>query len=506
MNVAGPAPLRTIVDVLEATVDAAGDREAFVDGDRRITFAGWRRAAGGVAAALREAGVRRGDMVCLRMASSLDYAVCYLATVRLGAVASGINPRLGPSEVSAILARAGPRVTVRDDSRRSLDGGGRILDVGDLSASFDRDPPRGLPRLRPDEPVAVVWTSGTTGLPKGAVFDHGNLAAVARGSGDLSAPGDRRLSPLPFAHVGYMTKLWDELANAITTVIVPSPWKASEALRLIEEEAVTVAQGVPSQWSLMLAHPDAERRDLSSLRVAGTGGSSVAPALVRQIRDRLCCPVVVGYASTEAAIITRSQVGDTDEDVATTVGQASDGVELMVVDDAGRAVETGAVGTVRCRSRAAMRRYLGDPELTASVLDGDGWLTTGDLGRLDGRGYLSLVGRRSDMYLRGGYNVYPAEVEGVLSSHPSVSQAAVVGVPDEVLGEVGAAFVVPEGGRATSTEELREWCRARLADYKAPDVVHVVEALPLTAMSKVDKRALAARPFGSPGARPSASR
>src|SRR5262249_38275820 len=156
--------------------------------------------------------------------------------------------------------------------------------------------------------------------------------------GDLSSPGDRRLSPLPFAHVGYMTKAWDELVNVITTVVVPSPWKADDALRLIDEEAITVAQGVPTQWSLMLAHPRLDSTRLSSLRVAGTGASTVPPELVREMRRRLGCPVVVAYTSTEAAITTRSRLGESDEVVSGTVGGASEGVELAVADDEGRSL------------------------------------------------------------------------------------------------------------------------------------------------------------------------
>ncbi|HEX6477086.1 MAG TPA: AMP-binding protein, partial [Acidimicrobiales bacterium] len=316
-------------------------------------------------------------------------------------------------------------------------------------------------------------------------FGHTNLEACAVGAGDLSRPGDRRLSPLPFAHVGFMTKAWDELVNVITTIIVPSPWKAGEALRLIEEEVVTVAQGVPTQWSLMLAHPRFDATDVSSLRVAGTGASTVPPELVREMRRRLGCPVVVAYTSTEAAITTRSRIGDADEVVSGTVGRASEGVEVEVKGT------RGEVGRVRCRSAAVMRGYWGDPARTAEVLDADNWLTTGDLGRFDDVGNLVLVGRRSEMYIRGGYNVYPAEVEAVLGEHPGVDEVAVVGLPDPVLGQIGAAYVVPVPGAVPPTQDdLRDWCRRRLADYKAPDRLELRTELPLTSMLKVDKQAL----------------
>jgi acyl-CoA synthetase (AMP-forming)/AMP-acid ligase II len=356
--------------------------------------------------------------------------------------------------------------------------------------------------------VAIVWTSGTTGEPKGAVFGHANLEAVARGAGDLSRPGDRRLSPLPFAHVGFMTKPWDELVNVITTVIVPSPWRAADAVRLIEDEAVTVAQGVPTQWSLMLANPRFDTTDVSSLRVAGTGASTVPPELVREMRRRLRCPVVVAYASTEAAITTRSRIGDPDEVVSATVGSASEGVEIEVVDDEGRPTARGAIGRVRCRSAAVMREYWQDPERTRQVLDADGWLATGDMGRLDDDGNLVLAGRGSEMYIRGGYNVYPAEVEAVLGEHPEVDKVAVVGVPDPVLGQIGAAYVVPAadaGPGHPALEDLRAWCARKLADYKAPDRLELLNDLPLTSMLKVDKQALAASSTTAPAPPSSAS-
>jgi len=471
------------------------DREAFVDGDVRLTFAGWDRAADAVAARFAELGVTVGDVVCLVLASSTDYAICYQAAIRLGAVTSGVNPRLGRREVESILARTAPRVTVVDPGIATLPAGasaGSVLtppDVGDAVRAGGR--PATFPVIGLDDPVAIVWTSGTTGVPKGAVFDQGCLRAMVEGAGVLSEPGDRRLSPLPFAHVGYMTRVWDELVHVITTVIVPTPWKAGECLRLIGAESVTVGQGVPAQWSLMLAHPDLATTDLSTLRIAGTGAARVPAELVREMRARLGCPVVVRYTSTEACISTGTRLDDDDEVIANTVGRPSGGVELRIVGDDGRAAPAGHVGEVVLRSRAAMRRYWKDPERTAEVIDPDGWVHTGDLGWLDDRGNLSLVGRRTEMYIRGGYNVYPAEVEAALGEHPGVDRVAVVGLPDPVLGQIGGAVVVPGDPSSPPTaDELRAWCRDRLANYKAPDRVLIVEDLPLTSMSKVDKRSL----------------
>ncbi|HMD45172.1 MAG TPA: fatty acid--CoA ligase family protein, partial [Acidimicrobiales bacterium] len=361
----------------------------------------------------------------------------------------------------------------------------------------------------PSDPVALVWTSGTTGRPKGAVFDHANLAAVAAGTDVLSHPGDRRLSPLPFAHVGYMTRAWDEMAHEITTVITPTPWLAADALEVMVAERVTVAQGVPTQWALVLELDELDGADLSALRIAGTGAARITAEQVAEMRRRLGVPVVVRYTSTESSLGTGTRPEDPDEVVATTVGRPVPGVELAVTDEAGAVLAAGVVGRVRIRSGAVMRGYWGgpsasgahdavaviDPEATAAVLGSDGWLSTGDFGTLDADGNLSLAGRDNEMYIRGGYNVFPAEVEAVLAGHPEVARVAVVGAPDPVLGEVGVAFVVPAAGtpQTPSVEALRELCAGRLADYKAPDAVVAVDELPLTLMMKVDKRALTDR-------------
>jgi acyl-CoA synthetase (AMP-forming)/AMP-acid ligase II len=507
----------TVVDVLRAAAVANADVEAYVEPStggsprRQLTFAQWDRSADGVAGLLAGVGVGRGSVVALLLPSSIDYMVCYAAATRLGAIVSGINLRLGEREVRSILERTRPAVSVVDRGAAPPPGpAGVVVDRSQLRAAMDGPPPPALPGLQRSDPVTVVWTSGTTGLPKGAVFDHAGLAAVAAGTDVLSQPGDRRLSPLPFAHVGSMTRTWDEIANGITTVITPTPWRADETIRIIADERITVAQGVPTQWALVLAHPDLDGVDTSSLRVAGTGASRVPAELVAAIRERFGVPVVVRYTSTEASLGTGTVPGDPDEVVATSVGRPVPGVALQLVGDDGRPVPADEVGRVRLRSAAVMRGYWGGPPTgpgaeglvldhaaTRSVLADDGWLTTGDFGMVGDDGCLRLVGRANELYIRGGYNVYPAEVEGALGGHPAVAQVAVVGAPDPVLGEIGVAFVVPaEGGPRDGDlllAELRRRARDTLADYKAPDRIVVVDGLPLTSMMKVDKRDLAAR-------------
>jgi len=529
----------TLVDVLRAAGRINAEVEAYVEPatpDRprsALTFGGWDRAADGVAGLLARHGVGPGTVVCLLLPSSIDYMVCYAAVLRLGAITSGINLRLGSAEVTSILERTRPVVTIVDDGLAGPVGPtGRLLTRATCTASAAGPGPDVWPELASSDPVAVVWTSGTTGLPKGAVFDHDSLRAVAEAADVLSAAGDRRLSPLPFAHVGSMTRVWDEAANGVTTVITPTPWKAADAVAILAAERITVAQGVPTQWALVLARPELAGADLSALRIAGTGASRVPAALVAAMREALGVPVVVRYTSTEASLGTGTVPGDPDEAVATSVGRPVPGVELRVTEDgeseagaptAGEAeggaghpdrpvrdVADGEVGRVRLRSDAVMRGYWGGPPTgpgagglvldrvaTDRVLATDGWLTTGDFGYLDVDGRLHLVGRANELYIRGGYNVYPAEVEAAVGDHPGIEQVAVVGAPDPVLGEIGVAFVVPAPGvdpdPADLVVTLREAACRTLADYKAPDRVVVVDRLPLTSMMKVDKRVLATR-------------
>ena len=487
-----------VVDLFDAVVQRAGDVEAFVHDGRRITFEQWGRAADGVATRLAGMGVRPGDVVGVSLPSSIDYAIAYQAILRLGAITSGMNPRLGPAENAHIIERSEPVVIVTDAGPSAM-GSVPLLSCAELREAAADTPFTARPSVVDTDPVAIVWTSGTTGRPKGAVFDHACLRAMAAAAGPLSRVGDRRLSPLPFAHVGYMTRVWDELMHVITTIVCPTPWTAAGALELIGTERVTVGQGVPAQWQMMLAHPDLATTDVSSLRIVSTGAARVPPEMVEAMRNSFGCPVVVRYTSTEACVSTGTALEDPDEVICTTVGTPGSGVEMELRLEEGRGrqvmpTDSGdtEVGTVCLRSRAMMRGYWREPELTAAAIDTEGWLLTGDLGFLDGRGDLHLAGRSTEMYIRGGYNVYPIEVENRLGQHPAVDRVAVLGAEAPVLGEIGVAFVVPRDAAAPPTlESLRSWCTEELASYKAPDALVLLDELPLTAMSKVDKRALA---------------
>ena len=489
----------TVIDVLDEVATAHPDAEAYVDGKVRLTYAGLAARSAGWADTLADHGIGRGDVVAISLPSSVEYAVAYVGALRLGSVTTGINPRLGRREVAGIVARARPSAAIVEDGHSHEGFTGAAFHRRDVAGVSDGDPSSRRVRLSPDDPVAIVWTSGTTGEPKGAVYDHRRLEALSRATGELSRPFDRRLSPVPFAHVGYMTRLWDEIANVMTSVIVPTPWSARGALDLIEQERITVGQGVPTQWELMLRQPDLDGWDVSSLRLIATGAARVPAALVAALRQAFGCPVVVRYATTEASVIAGTMAADPPTVVEATVGAPCPTVEVRIADDAGRPVPTGAVGMIEVRSPAVMCGYLGED--VESPIRAEGWLVTGDAGSLDEDGRIRLVGRRSEMYIRGGYNVYPLEVEQVLAEHPSVAEVAVAGVHDVVLGSVGMAWVVwVPGAPVPGLDGLRRWCKEQLADYKAPDRLTVVDFLPRSQMGKVDKLALVAQAAASAAA------
>jgi len=498
-----PPPLRgdfeTVVDAMDAAREQFGWREAYVEGDRRLTFAAWIDAADRLARAMVNRGVRPGDVVALTLPASIDYAIVYAAAVRAGAVATGLNPRLGPREVTAILDRAAPALVVGAH-------GGMARD--ELAAAC-AGPPLGDDRVRGrrDDPVVIIWTSGTTGAPKGAWFDHDGLRAAVSSAGAMSAPFDRRLSATPFAHAGFMAKLWEQLAWGLTLVLTPTPWTVHDTVRLLADERITVAGAVPTQWAKLVEAPGLGAA--AHLRLALSATAPAPPALVERIGRALGCPVVVRYAMTECPSITGTEPDDPPEVQYRTVGRPQAGIEVEL-RDGDAAVPAGAVGRVFVRSACAMRGYWHDADLTRAALGPDGWLRSGDLGRFDRDGNLELCGRVDDMYIRGGYNVYPLEVEHVLAEHPGVADVSVIGVGAPVIGEIGVAFVVLRGAAAPgadapgadapgadapgadapTADDLRAWCRERLADYKAPDEVVFVDALPLTSMMKVDKAAL----------------
>jgi acyl-CoA synthetase (AMP-forming)/AMP-acid ligase II len=506
----------TLPELLRTAAREAPEAEAFRYRDERLTYADWDALAERLAGGLAGRGIGRGDVLALLLPSTPFYLVCYLAAARLGAVTTGINVRYRRSEIGHILERSAARLLVAVESWHDADFRALVREVApacdavwvagdDLRAGTrgvvsrlagDRACPA-VP-VAPDDPVAIVWTSGTTGVPKGAWYAHRSLMAVAEIDAHRHAGGappfQKHLAAgLSFAHVGTMSRIAIQIAHLGTTLIhdVFDPLAVLEA---IARERLVDLGGFPTQVIMLLDHPERRRHDLSSLRFVLLGGAPATPALIRRVQAELGVRVSVRYSSTEVGIATASLPDDPPELFATTVGRATAGVELVIVGEGGQALPPGAVGHVWVRSPATMRGYWRDPAATAAVLDGAGWVHTGDLGFLDAAGYLHLRGRQSEMFIRGGFNVYPAEVEAVLARHPKVARAAVVGVPDAVFGEIGWAFVVPrDGNDPPALAELRAFVGGELASFKRPDGLTILAELPLTPMYKVDSRALRRR-------------
>jgi acyl-CoA synthetase (AMP-forming)/AMP-acid ligase II len=486
-----------------------GDSTAYVtEPGRPISYAALDTATDAIASGLHARGVREGDVVALVLPPGPEYLFAYVAAAKVGAVTAGVNDRLAPRERDTVLARAEPRLVVAGPGLEPADVDGEVITA--TSTGHDAAVEEVLGELRgvgappelvddPERPVAIIFTSGTTGTPKGALYTNRQLAFITETDvGDAWGSGGRSFTGTSFAHLGFMTKLPGNLRRGGTNFIM-ARWRADAALRLVERERMASVAGVPAQLALMLAHPDFDSFDLDSVRFLIAGGGPVTPGLADEARRRFGAALATRYSCTEAGIGLGTAFEDPDEDAVVSVGRPHPAVDLAVLDEDDVAVPAGEVGSVCLRSNAVMREYWHDADATAAAFTADHFVRTGDLGWVDDRGRLRLVGRSKEMYVRGGYNVYPVEVEGVLSALPSVAGVAVVPRPDRVMGEIGVAVVVPRDPAAPpSLEDLRAAARDALAAYKLPEALALTDALPLTAAEKVDRAALAREFGGSP--------
>ena len=343
-----------------------------------------------------------------------------------------------------------------------------------------------------DRPIAIVFTSGTTGTPKGAVFGGKQIAFITQCDvGDTWGQGGHSMAGSALAHLGPTTKLAGNIKKGSTQHLSRRPWKAADALASIAALKIAAFGGVPTQVALMLRDPTFDRTDLSSVRAVVMGGGPATPALVREARARIPAPLSVRYSCTEAGIGCGTSFSDPLEDAEISVGRPQAGVRLQIRREDGEECGPGEIGEVCLGSPAVMDGYWRNSTANAEVFTADGSVRTGDLGWIDDQGRLRLAGRNRERYVRGGYNVHPMEVEGVLADHPDVASVAIVAREDPVMGEVGVAVIVPKVGSATpDLNQLRAFGGDRLARYKLPDELVVVSALPLTPGEKVDRRAL----------------
>ena len=471
--------------MLAATVTEAarrwGDAVAYVSAaGEPLTYRELDRLSDEVAGGLAARGVGEGDVVAIVLPPWPEFVVAYAAAAKLGAITAGVNERLTDSERTACLDAAGARVVVDVDLAASRLAALRV--DGFVPPPLADDPER---------PVAIVFTSGTTGTPKGAVFAGRQLDFITEvDTGWRWGGGSGQVGGTTFAHLGPMTKLPGALARGGTTHLLER-WRAADALALVARERIPGLGGIPTQLALMLADPTFADHDLSCVQAIVMGGGPAAPSLVRSIREGFGAPVAVRYSCTEAGIGTGTGLADPTEDAEVSVGRPQPGVELLVLDGDDRPVAPGDVGAVCLKSPATMSGYWHAPEATAAAFTPAGAVRTGDLGWVDDRGRLHLVGRAREMYVRGGENVFPTEVEAVLAADPSVDAVAVIPRGHHVWGEIGVAVVVPRDPAAPPTlASLRAGAAGRLAAFKLPEDLVVVDSLPLTAMDKVDRRAL----------------
>jgi acyl-CoA synthetase (AMP-forming)/AMP-acid ligase II len=493
--------VRTIPALLAATVEAHGDRLAVVDGDVRLTYAELRDEARRVGAALVACGVGVGDRVAIWAPNRVEWITSVLGLWSAGAVLVPINTRFKGAEAADILRRSGARVLVTVDELLGADYLG-MLDGHDLPELTTRlvlgsegwssflaagEEPGEVP-LTEDSWSDILFTSGTTGQPKGVVQTHGRTLEVATDWVAMTGlrPDDRYLMVNPYFHMfGLKAGILASVA-AGATMYPEAVFDADRVLARVASERITVLPGAPTLYQSLLDHPGRGDHDLSSLRVAVTGAADIPVELIRRVVDELPFPTIItGYGLTEGGTASATGPDDDVETIATTVGRPRPSFELRI-DGA-----DGEPGEILLKGASIMSHYLDDPEATAAALSDDGWLRTGDLGVVGDDGCLRIVGRAKDMFIVGGFNAYPAEIENALCRHPAVKEAAVIGIPDQRLGEVGMAFVVADG--ALTEDELVAWARDEMANYKVPRRVAFLDALPLNATGKVEKNVLRER-------------
>jgi HIP---CoA ligase len=475
---------RTIPEMVLSAADRFGDAEAVVDGPLRLSFtevvARLRCAAG----AFADLGIEKGDRVAVWAPNCAEWMIAAFGLLTAGGVLVPVNTRFKAEEAADVIGRSGAKAVLVQKGFLGQDyaapAGVPVIDLkSDFLSSgspFQRAPAEWLDGSDISD---IIFTSGTTGRPKGVMMNHSqNLRLYAEwcALADLRE-GDRYLMVNPYFHTfGFKAGLIASFTRGATMVPV-AVFDIDRVVELIERERITMLPGPPTLYHSLLAVED--KTKLATLRAAVTGAADIPVELVRRVHEELPFKTLAtGYGLTEAGTVTLSRPGDSFEDIATTAGVACDGVEVRIADD----------GEVLVRGYSVMQGYLDDPAATAEAIDGDGWLHTGDLGTLDAAGRLRIVGRKKDMFIVGGFNAYPAEIEGFLLEHPAVAQAAVIGVPDERMGQVGKAFIVTkDGSDPVGGEELIAWSRERMAGFKVPRYVEFLDELPLNATGKVMK-------------------
>jgi acyl-CoA synthetase (AMP-forming)/AMP-acid ligase II len=516
--------MRTLSSVLRDTTSKFPNRPAILDpGGRRLTYAELDQEASRLARGLLDLGVGKGDKVGLWMPNNPEWVVAYFAIARVGAVVVPMNTRYKTHEVEYILGNSEATtlfavdsfvgidyLSMIDEIRPKLPNLKHVVIVGKTGKDmhrWDDVVARGTRLLAdgkleareklcdPKDNVFILYTSGTTGNPKGAMLSHHNIAKNAEQVTEVlrASEKDAFLLAVPFFHCFGCVM---GIAGAITwgaSLIPMAVFKPREALELIERFGVTVLYGVPTMFVLELEEvrkgkPEGSKYQISTLRTGIMAGAPCPVEVMRGTMNELHCNVSIAYGLTEASpVITMTRFDDSIERRVETVGRALGGIEVKIADDDTKSVGMGETGELACRGYNVMLGYYKMADKTAESIDKDGWLYSGDLATMDAEGYVRIVGRKKDMLITGGFNVYPAEIEEYLFTHPDVLNVSVIGVPDPVMGEVAAVYVIPRDGATIDPQEIVDSCAKEIANFKVPRYVVVVKELPMTQSGKIQK-------------------
>lgn len=504
----------TIPHAAEAAARSWPDSTALIEGDVVWTFEElWQRSRA-AASALLVKGIKAGDRIAVWAPNRCEWIVAAIATMAIGATVVTLNTRLKGREAGDILRRTRARILFAVSDFLGIDYRELLSDenLPDLSeiVMLDRDfdafvalgrsagdpaIDQALALVDADAVSDILFTSGTTGSPKGVLMTHGRVlpqCAVWIKNTGLSF-GERYLIANPFFHSFGMKVGWVACLLSGAVAVPMAQFETAKAIELIERLKINFLPGPPTIFQMLLSERESQPFDTSSLRGGTTGAATVPPVLVERIREELGIrDIITAYGMTECVNITSCRPGDPADLIAQTCGAAIPGNEVIIADDNCREVPRGETGEILVRGQGVMLGYLDDPEATSEAIDANGWLHTGDVGTMDDAGYVRITDRKKDLFISGGFNVYPAEVEKLLAIHPAIAMVAVIGVPDERLGEVGKAFVVLRPNAETSEAELVAWSRGNMANYKVPRSFHIVPELPRNASGKVLKTELRA--------------
>ncbi len=504
-----------IWQLLAQNKETNGSREAIVLNGHRLTFAEVISRAEKLAAGLFKMGLRKGDKLALLMPNWPEFVIAYFAAARLGAILIPLNIRYRENEISYMLRNSEAKFLITCTEFGNFDFLGllhklrpgltdlqHIIVVGQASGApgftswetiLGEGSPESLPEvdINPQEDLFILlYTSGTTGNPKGAMLTHFNIvwnSLVIAEALDCTSQ-DVILGAVPLFHVFGITCCVALSALLGASLVLIDIYNPGEALRLIQTERVTVHHGVPTMFILELNHPNFANYDLSSLR---TGIIAAAPApaeIIRRIRKEMGCEIASAYGLSETSPdLTITHFSDSDEVRAETVGRAVPGVEIKIVNDDGEELPPGEVGELVCRSPGLMKGYYKMPEANRASIDEQGWFSTGDLATLDENANVRIVGRKKEMINRAGFKIYPREIEELYYQHPKVQEVALIGLPDPFLGEKTCACIKLREGQQAEVEEMKDFVRPKLADFKVPDQIKFVDSFPMTASGKIKK-------------------